>query len=371
MSFYDEIKNYNANDIDTYLSNVTNADIEESLSKRKIKPSDFLNLLSEPAGEYLEQMAQKAQQLTVQNFGHTINLFIPLYISDYCTNECIYCGFNKTNKIHRQKLTLEEIEKEGKAIAQTGMRHLLLLTGEARDVTPIDYIESAVNILKPHFASISIEMFPMDTDEYRRLKLAGVDGLTLFQEAYDKAVYKKVHLSGKKADYHYRIEAPDRGAAAGFRMISVGALFGLAEVRKEAFFTGIHAKYIADTYLDTEISFSMPRINPAEGGYIPDYPISDKTFVQCMMAYRLFLPRAGITISTREKAEFRNNLIGIGATKLSAGVKTDVGGYARRETNATPQFEISDHRSVDEMAEAIRARGYQPVYKDWQMEMFG
>jgi len=371
MTFYDELNKLNADDIDDHLSSVTDADVEKSLSKHKLEPSDFLNLLSEPAGKYLEQMATKAQALTVQHFGYNINLFIPLYISDYCTNECIYCGFKKSNHSDRRKLTLCEIGQEGMAIAKTGMKHLLLLTGEAKGRTPIDYIENAVNVLKPHFASISIEMFPMDSNAYRRLKLAGVDGLTLFQEVYDKTRYKQVHLAGGKADYQYRLEAPERGAEAGFRMVTVGALFGLGEIRKEAFFAGIHAKYIADTYLDTEISIALPRINPAEGCFIPISPMDDKMFVQCMMAYRLFLPRAGITVSTRERAEFRDNLIGLGVTKLSAGVSTGVGGYAQGGAVSTPQFEISDHRSVEEMFAAIKAKGYQAVFKDWQMEMFG
>jgi 2-iminoacetate synthase len=312
-------------------------------------------------------MARKAHILTEQFFGRTIQLFIPLYISNFCSNECIYCGFHRGNNISRKKLSLAEIEVEAKAIAATGMRHLLLLTGEAPGVTPIDYLEDAVRLLKKYFASVAIEIFPMDTDDYSRLQKAGVDGLTLYQEVYDEDRYALVHKAGKKTDFRYRLDAPERGARAGFRMVNVGPLLGLGEVRSEVFFCGLHAKYLDDTFLQTEIGLSLPRMNPAEGNYQPEFKADDRTFVQFMTALRCFLPRAGITVSTRESAAFRDNLIRLGVTRFSAGSCTGVGGYGERQDTGTPQFEITDERGVEEVVQAIRNAGYQPVYKDWDM----
>lgn len=336
-----------------------------TLAAEKLSETDFLVLLSPMAAGSLEQMAKKAHELTVQYFGRTIQLYIPLYISNFCANECVYCGFHRGNTIRRKKLSLSEIEAEARAIAATGMRHVLLLTGEAPAVTPIDYLEEAVHLLKRYFASVSIEIFPMDEGDYRRLKDAGVDGLTLYQEVYDEHRYAIVHRAGRKTDYHYRLEAPERGARAGFRMVNIGPLVGIGEVRSEVFLSGLHARYLQDTFLQTEISLSLPRMNPAEGSYQPDYAADDRTFVQFMTALRCFLPRAGLTISTRESASFRDNLIPLGATRFSAGSCTGVGGYGDREDSGSPQFDITDERSVADVVQAIRSAGYQPVYKDW------
>jgi 2-iminoacetate synthase len=247
------------------------------------------------------------------------------------------------------------------------MKHILVLTGEARQVTPMDYIEEAIGIIKKRFSSISIEMFPMDTEEYRRLKAAGVDGLTVYQEVYDREIYQKVHPAGKKADYRYRLDTPERGAVAGIRMINIATLFGLGDQRREAFMAGMHAKYLDDKYLDTELSLSLPRMNAAEGGYTPPYPVDDKSFVQFILAYRLFLPRSGITISTRESAALRDRLMFLGVTRMSAGSRTDVGGYTQPKECSTAQFEISDDRDVADIIRAIRDRGFQPVFKDWEL----
>ncbi|MBI5897084.1 MAG: radical SAM protein, partial [Desulfobacterales bacterium] len=233
MSFFSVIEDYQAFDFDAYFQQVSRSEVARVLAREKLEALDFLTLLSPAATEFLEPMAGKAQQLTVQYFGRTIQLFIPLYIANHCANQCAYCGFNRANAIERRKLTLEEIEAEARAIAATGMRHLLVLTGEAREVTPMAYIEAAIRRLKQCFASISIEMFPMQEAEYRRLKTAGVDGLTLYQEVYDRQIYRKVHLAGPKTDYRFRLEAPERGARAGFRAVNIGALVGLGEKRRE------------------------------------------------------------------------------------------------------------------------------------------
>lgn len=365
MSFYTTIERYQEFDFPGFFDRVTLDAVDRSLGKEKLSEIDFLTLLSPLAASRLEQMAQKAHQLTVQYFGRTIQLYIPLYISNYCSNECVYCGFHRGNAIERRKLTLAEIEEEARSIASTGMQHVLVLTGEAPRVTPTDYLEDAVRLLKRYFASVAIEIFPMEVEEYRRLKDAGVDGLTLYQEVYDQDSYAKVHIAGRKADYRYRLDAPERGARAGFRMVNIGPLIGLGEVRSEVFFCGLHAKYLEDTFLDTEISLSLPRMNPAEGDYTAEFAADDRTFVQFMTALRCFRPRAGINVSTRENDVFRDHLIRLGATRFSAGSCTGVGGYTEEDSGGTEQFEITDQRSVAEVVQAIRDSGYQPVYKDW------
>lgn len=367
MSFTEILDQYADFDFDGFWQSRTDDHVRQSLSRERLTPMDFLTLLSPLAENHLEAMAQKSRRLTIQHFGRTIQLYIPLYISNFCNSECVYCGFNRRHAITRRKLTLEEIDIEARKIAQTGMRHVLVLTGEAPKLTPLDYLVASVEILKRYFASISIEMFPMDTEEYVQLQKAGVDGLTIYQEVYDRQTYGRVHLAGRKTDYEYRLDAPARGARAGFRWVNIGALLGLADPRREAFLTGLHAHYLTHRYLETEISISMPRINAAEGGFQSEFSVEDRTFVQFLTAFRLFLPRAGIPISTRERAVFRDHLMLLGATRLSAGSRTDVGGYSGLEDSQCEQFEISDERSVDQIVAAIKAGGLQPVYKDWEL----
>lgn len=365
MSFHDILLKYQDFNFDKFFQHVTDEDITKIIAKEKLHSLDFLTLLSPKSKSHLEIMAQKANKLTNQYFGKTVHLFTPLYISNHCSNQCVYCGFNQTNNISRRKLSIKEIEKEAQVIAKTGMQHVLVLTGESIKATPIEYLVEAVACLKKYFASVSVEIFPMETEEYEKLYQAGVDGLTLFQEVYDPIIYDEVHLAGRKKDYHFRLDGPERGAKAGFRMVNIGALLGLGETKSEFFFTGLHAEYLDNKYLDTEISISLPRFNEAECDFMPDYPVDDKTFVQFLLAIRLFLPRTGITISTRESVYMRDHLIGLGATRFSAGVCTSVGGYNQDEADSTPQFEITDERSVEEVAATISAKGYQPVYKDW------
>ncbi len=365
--FRDIIKEYEDFDFDTYNKNVTDDDIKKSLSKKDRSINDLLNLLSDRAENFLEEIARKSHNETIQYFGRTIQLYIPLYISNYCSNECIYCGFNHKNQIKRLQLNEDEIREQMKIISHTKMKHLLLLTGEAPGLATVDYIIKAVEIAKEYFSSISIEVYPMETCDYRRLKESGVDGLTVYQEVYDREVYKQVHLKGKKRDYDFRILTPERGAEAGFRMIGIGPLFGLASTYREAFFCALHADYLQRKYLDTEISISLPRINNAEGAYLAKYPLTDKKFVQYMSAFRLFLPRIGITVSTRENAEFRNNVLPLGVTRFSAESNTQVGGYSSDHSEETPQFEISDARSTEEIVEFVENAGYQIIYKDWEL----
>ena len=369
MSFQELLSDYQGFDFDTFFAGVSDADVARSLAKESFGATDFLTLLSPRAGDHLEAIAQRAQQLTVQHFGRTIQMFIPLYLSNHCKNRCTYCGFNVTNEIPRRVLSLAEIEREAEAIARTGMQHVLILTGEDRRATPIEYLCDAVAVLKRYFASVSIEIYPLHTEEYAQLKAAGVDGMTVFQETYDPAVYKSVHLGGKKRDFAWRLDAPARAAEAGLRTVNIGPLLGLAEPRREMFFTGLHARFLETNFLQTEVAVSLPRINEAEGGFSATQFVGDRLFVQLMTALRVFLPHAGITLSTRERAEFRDRLLTLGATRFSAGSSTGVGGYAipiKQQADSALQFEITDERSVGEVAAAIVTRGYQPVFKDWE-----
>ena len=366
MSFIKLVNRFESFDFDGYFKSVTTADIQRSLNRDHLEPHDLLNLLSEQAQEFLEEMAQKAQKTTLQYFGKTIGLYAPMYISDYCSNHCTYCGFNTAMDFKRTRLSLSQIEQEARVIADTGIRHILVLTGEAPAKTPMSYLEKAVGILKKYFSSIALEVFPMDEEAYGILKNAGADSLTIYQEVYDQKMYKQVHPKGRKADYHYRLLTPERGAKAGFRAVNIGTLFGLGEPRTEAFMSGLHAKYLEQEFPDVEVSISLPRMTKAAGGIEPKHILTDISFVQFMLAWRMFMPRLGITISTREAAAFRDKLIHLGATRYSAGSKTDVGGYALKANDATVQFEVTDKRSVEEISQMIRQSGYQPVFKDWE-----
>lgn len=364
MTFYDEITHLKGTDIASQINTVTPAQIANTLAKSELQVQDFLNLLSPKAAASLEEMAQAAHSLTLRHFGRTIMLFTPLYLANYCVNHCVYCGFNATNDIPRRKLTLPEVELEGQAIAKTGLQHLLILTGESRVHSPVSYIKECLEILRKYFSSVSIEIYPLTSQEYRELIAAGIDGLTVFQEVYNEQIYSVLHPKGPKRDYRNRLEAPERAGQCGIRAINIGALLGLHDWRSEVFLTGIHAAYLQKTFPEIEISISFPRMRPQFGDYQPESPASDKDLVQSIVATRLFLPRVGITISTRENTELRDNLIRLGVTKMSAGSSTVIGGHTDNK-DGIGQFEISDERSVDEMRKAISDLGYKPVMKDW------
>lgn len=365
MSFNEERRKYDNFDFERFFERVTDADIKRIIAKNRLTEKDYLVLLSPMAEKYLEEMAQRAHRLTVQHFGRVTFLFTPMYLANYCVNQCVYCGFKVHNKLARKKLTPEEVETEAKIIAATGLKHILILTGESRRESPVSYIRECAEILKKYFTSISIEVYPLEEGEYAELVSAGVDGFTMFQEVYNEEVYAELHPGGPKRNYRFRLEAPERACRAGMRTVNVGALLGLHQWRSEAFFTGLHANYLQNTFPDVEVSISPPRMRPQLGGFPPRVNVSDKNLVQYLLAFRLFMPRGGITISTRERAELRDRLVKLGATKMSAGACTAVGG--RSDHESTGQFEISDKRSVVEMAEMLYAQGYQPVYKDWQM----
>jgi 2-iminoacetate synthase len=363
MTFYDEYQRLKQLQLK---QTFTEADVKAALSRNRLEISDFMALLSPQAVPLLEEIAQAAHRVSIRHFGKTIFLFTPLYVSNYCVNSCVYCGFKSANHIERNALTLAEVENEAKAIAATGLKHILLLTGESRKHAPVSYLKDCVGVLKKYFPSISVEVYPLTAAEYSELVQAGVDGVTIFQEVYNEALYAKLHPAGPKRNYRFRLETPDRAGQAGMRTIGIGALLGLTDWRLESLFTGLHARYLQHRYPEAEVSVSLPRMRPEVGGYEPPDPLSDRDLVQLMLAFRLFLPRVGITVSTRESRKLRDNLVKLGVTKLSAGVSTAVGGHAR-QADGTAQFEIADGRSVAQMQAAIIRQGYKPVLKDWQL----
>lgn len=344
---------------------ITPGDVKKSLQKERLSISDFATILSPAAEDFLEEMAMRAIQETRLHFGNSVQLFTPLYISNYCENHCIYCGFNCSNKIHRGKLTLKEIEQELKAIASTGLREILLLTGESRFQSGIEYIGQAVQCAAQYFSTVGIEIYPLNSDEYAFLQKCGTDFVSVYQETYNAEKYEQVHLRGPKRVYPYRFHAQERALRGGMRGVAFGALLGLADFRKDAFAAGLHAHLLQKKYPHAEISFSTPRLRPfvnhAENG--PN-DVREKQLLQVMLAYRLFMPFAGITISTRERAGFRDQVIGMAATKISAGVRVGVGGH-NGEEKGDEQFEIADPRSVEEIHSMILAKGFQPVYSDY------
>lgn len=353
-----EMKAY---DYDKY----TSTDVEKALASDNITTEDFKALLSPAALPYLEQMAQKAQHETRKHFGSSVSMFTPLYIANYCENYCVYCGFNCANKINRAKLTYEEIEEELKTISATGLQDILILTGEEKRMSSVEYIGEAVKLAAKYFNLIGIEIYPLNTDEYEYLHKCGADYVCVYQETYNTDKYEEMHLRGSKRIYPYRFNAQERALKGGMRGVAFGALLGLDDFRKDAFATGLHAKLVQQKYPQAEISFSPPRLRPfINNDKNNPKDVHERQLLQVMTAYRLFMPFAGITISTRERAGFRDNVIGICATKISAGVSVGVGGHAHEE-KGDEQFDISDPRSVDEVRAAIVKHGLQPVFTDY------
>ncbi|MCM2265869.1 MAG: 2-iminoacetate synthase ThiH [Desulfuromonadales bacterium] len=364
MHFQQTLDSYNLAEIADRIESRTPADVEAALATAHLGPDDFMALLSPAAAAYIEPMAQRAHRLTVQRFGKTIQMYAPLYLSNECTNGCRYCGFNAHNKVPRRTLNLDEIEAEARVLLERGFRHLLLVTGEAPKAADTDYLAAAVARLRPHFSSISIEVYPMDEAGYRQVIAAGVDGLTIYQETYDRTLYAEMHPFGRKRDYDFRLCAPEHAAAAGMRRVGVGALLGLGKFRVEAFCTGLHALHLARYFWRTHLTVSFPRMRPADGGFQPLNPVSDRDFVQLICALRLLLPDAGLVLSTRESAQLRDNLLPLGITQMSAGSCTSPGGYAEKDESGR-QFVIDDDRTPAEVAAMLQQRGYEPVWKDW------
>jgi 2-iminoacetate synthase len=364
MSFKDVIQKHDPQQVIAEIEASTAADVQRALAAEQLDNRDFMALLSPAAEDFLEEMAQKAHAITLRRFGRTILLYAPLYLSNECHNSCLYCGFSVNNPIPRRTLTLDEIERDARVLHDQGFRHILLLTGEAPGKVGNDFIAAAAERIRPLFSSISIEVYPMETSGYQEMVDAGVDGLTIYQETYDQDLYKQLHPSGRKSDYNFRLGTPERAGKAGLRRIGIGFLLGLGNFRSEAFFAGLHGRYMMHNYWRTLLSVSFPRLRPAEGGFQPPNPVSDRQFVQLMCAMRLLLHDAGLVLSTRENAELRDNLLPLGVTQMSAGSCTAPGGYSE-EDSATEQFAIDDDRTPAEIAVILKERGYDPVWKDW------
>lgn len=332
--------------------------------------SRLMALLSSQAGAFLEEMAQVALRKRKAHFGNAIKLFTPMYISNYCSNGCTYCAFKADNKIKRTQLDVAQVAQEAECIANSGMRHILVLTGEAPRIATYEYLKGALQEIGVHFSSVSIEVYPMEEAEYRGLvDEAYLDGLTLYQETYSREAYEKYHPFGKKSDYEYRIYGPDRGCKAGIRALTVGALLGLDDPFKELGALAIHLEYLNKKYPDVELSVSFPRLRPIVNSDLDiAYDIDDRFYAQILLAFRILFPHVGITLSTRENEKMRNGLIPLGVTKISAGVSTAVGS----ETTDAPsdeQFDIADERSVEEMCHWLEANGFQPVLHDWNSKL--
>jgi 2-iminoacetate synthase len=345
----------------------TAADVQKALNHDSRTVEDFAALLSPAAEPFLEEMAQLAQEETRKHFGNSIYMFTPLYIANYCENYCIYCGFNCHNKIRRARLNPEEIEKELQAIAKTGLEEVLLLTGESPKMSDVKYIGEACKIAHKYFKMVGLEVYPMNSDEYEYLHQCGADFVTVFQETYNSDKYETLHLAGHKRIFPYRLNAQERALKGGMRGVGFAALLGLDDFRKDAFATGMHAYLLQRKYPHAEIAFSCPRLRPIiNNDKINPKDVHEPQLLQVITAYRLFMPFANITISTRECERFRDNVIGLAATKISAGVSTGIGSHVEEgDDRGDNQFEIADSRSVEEVYAAIKAKGLQPVMNDY------
>ncbi len=351
----------------------TGKDVRDALSRETCSVNDLMALLSPAAAPFLEEMAQRARIETGRHFGNTVYVFTPLYIANYCENYCVYCGFNCYNQISRMKLTFEQIEHEMQVIAESGMEEILILTGESRSMSSVEYIGEACRLARKYFRMVGIEIYPVNTDEYRYLHECGVDYVTVFQETYDTDRYESLHLMGHKRVWPYRFEAQERALMGGMRGVAFSALLGLSDFRKDALATALHAFYLQRKYPRAEISLSCPRLRPIiNNEKINPLDVGERELCQVLCAYRIFMPYAGITVSSRESASFRNGIVKIAATKVSAGVSTGVGDheskYSGKEADGQQgdeQFEISDGRSLKRMYDDMSEEGLQPVLNDY------
>jgi len=362
---------YNAELIDA-IEKTTPADVEKALAdKTGYNLQKLTALLSPAADKYLEQMAQKAQQITRQRFGNIIQLYAPLYVSNFCVNSCPYCAFNIKGKFTPSRLTIEQACKEADILAEMGFRHILLVSGEDKKFVTTDYLTVLAAELRKKFSSISIEIYPANQADYEKLFAAGIDGIALYQETYDRDDYKKFHTAGPKADYEYRLETLERAGNAGFRSLGIGFLIGLSDWRMQTLAMAQHADFLMKHYWQSRVSFSFPRMRPAENVNrdMFRYMITDRQLVQMMTALRLCFSDAEIVLSTRENAQFRDNVSKICITRISAGSKTNQGGYT--DDSAIEQFEVADARSPAEVSRMLKQAGLEPVWKDWDIAFTG
>ena len=371
MSFFDEISKIDIDKFRPLVDSRTDADVERALSKSgPLDVEDFAALISENARiHYLKDMAQMSMQLTRRRFGRTVNMYLPLYLTNLCTNKCKYCGFSSANKFKRTVLTLDEIREECEAINKLGYENILLVTGENDRRGGMDYFRQVLPIVKDYAAYLQMEVQPLDTEDYAELKTLGLDAVSVYQETYHPQCYKENHLAGKKMDMRYRMETPDRLGTAGIDKIGIGALLGLYDWKVDCCAVAMHVLYMREHYWKSRLSVSFPRLRPAAGGYEPQFPMSDPQMVQLICAWRIFDNELDLTISTRESADFRDMIIPLGITAVSAGSSTEPGGYAHKGKNLA-QWEINDDRSVDAVVDALHRNGLEAVFHDASTSYF-
>ncbi|CAM3130314.1 2-iminoacetate synthase ThiH [Vibrio rarus] len=364
MSFVDVFKSTDWSDSYLSIMSKTAMDVERALGKTHLDLEDFKALISPAAEAYLETMAQLSYQKTRQRFGATVGLYVPLYLSNLCANDCTYCGFSMNNRIKRKILNADEIDLEINALKAMKFDSVLLVTGEHQRKVGMDYFRQVLPQIKKQFNYLAMEVQPLEEQQYVELKTLGMDAVMVYQETYNPSTYAEHHLKGSKKDFYYRLDTPDRLARAGVDKIGIGALIGLDNWRVDSFFVATHLDYLERTYWKSRYSISLPRLRPCEGGVQPKSVLNDKQMVQLICAYRLFNQHVDISLSTRESASFRDNILPLGITTVSAASKTQPGGYAN-EVEELEQFEISDERSALEVEAAIRQRGLEPVWRDW------
>jgi len=367
-TFKDLFDTYHWEEVSSSIYGKTSADVLRALSTHKRSLEDFKALLSPAAAPYLEQMAVLSRQLTLKRFGKVMQLYVPLYLSNECNNICTYCGFSFDNKVRRKTLTSLEIMQEVAVLKSMGYDHVLLVTGEANQTVHVDYFRKVLELIVPHFSHISMEVQPLDTNDYSELIAKGLNTVLVYQETYHREDYKKHHPKGKKSNFDYRLETADRLGQAGIHKMGLGVLIGLEDWRTDSFFTALHLAYLEKKYWRSKYSLSFPRLRPFSGGLEPKVAMTDRELVQLICAYRLFNQEVELSISTRESMTFRDHVISLGITAMSAGSKTNPGGYAV-EPESLEQFEISDERSPAEIAAMLRSKGYEPVWKDWDQAL--
>lgn len=363
--FYDELKQWSWEHTTADIAAKTSADVERALSKEHLDVDDFMALISPAAAPYLEQMAQKAHRLTLERFGRTISMYIPLYVSNACTNSCVYCGFNHANPLKRITLPLDQVKRECEAIRRLApFENLLIVSGEFPSLNGVDYLEKVLHVARPYFNNLTIEVMPMKQENYERLVKSGLNGVVCFQETYNEANYRKYHPRGMKSFFRWRLDGYDRMGRAGVHKIGMGVLIGLEDWRTDVTMMARHLRYLRRNYWKTRYSVNFPRMCPAEGGYQPNVVMTDRELAQLTMAFRLFDHDVDISYSTREDPEFRAHMMALGVTSMSAGSRTEPGGYAE-DDHELEQFKVTDGRTPAQVADEIRSLGYEPVWKDW------
>lgn len=363
--FYDELKKYSWDATTEAVASKTADDVRRALTKERLDIDDFMALISPAAAPFIEDMARLSHEYTLERFGKTISMYIPMYVSNACTNHCIYCGFNHHNPLTRVTLTLDQVKAECEAIRKLGpFENLLIVSGEFPRLNGVDYLEQVLQVARPYFNNLTIEVMPMKERDYYRLTQSGLNGVVCFQETYNEANYRTYHPRGMKSIFEWRVNGFDRMGAAGVHKIGMGVLIGLEDWRTDVTMLARHLLYLRKKYWRTRYSINFPRMCPAEGGYQPKVVMTDRELAQLTFAFRLFDHDVDISYSTREKPSFRANMMKLGVTSMSAGSKTEPGGYVSTP-DALEQFEVSDNRTPLQVAEEIRSLGYEAVWKDW------